>query len=255
MNQLIREWLDANFMKYAFRRPLDKCEVSYGGSFQDHDPLYQGVDYVAPIGTNVYAITDGELINYTDSTRANVAQLNFAPNCWSESVHLLSFIANSGHVAMSDLIALSGDTGNTRGAHLHFAIILNGIRVDPEEFFNYYNYKMDEFIKRFDKIDADNTTILSTINQMDRIHEVDFNGCLIRIVKGHDDPSSIYSYIINKASGSETPLQIMHAEVIGNPLIDIVSDKIMVTVYGKSDKIYYYTSVDGLSWERSEKSN
>ena len=51
--------------------------------------------------------------------------------------HLNRFIAYVGQkVDKQQVIALSGNTGNTTGPHLHFELRIDGVPVNPQNYMN-----------------------------------------------------------------------------------------------------------------------
>ncbi|MEY9925789.1 murein DD-endopeptidase MepM/ murein hydrolase activator NlpD [Catenulispora sp. GP43] len=82
--------------------------------------LHTGQDFAVPTGTKVVAITDGTVI---ESGWAGpygyriVIQHPDGSQTWY--CHLSVMKVRSGKVAAGQIIALSGDTGNTTGPHLH----------------------------------------------------------------------------------------------------------------------------------------
>lgn len=127
--------------------PLKEMIVT--SSFQDHindggdRAKWAGVDLKAFVPTPYYAIQDGKVSNYVDSTGAFVSQLNFADGSgYAEYVHGSAFIHEQGFVKEGTLIGLTGDSGNVTGPHLHFAIIINGQRIDPIKYLSIINEDM-----------------------------------------------------------------------------------------------------------------
>ncbi|MBS2535836.1 M23 family metallopeptidase [Catenulispora sp. NF23] len=82
--------------------------------------LHTGQDFAVPVGTKVVAVTDGTVI---ESGWAGpygyriVVQHPDGSQTWY--CHLSVMKVRSGKVAAGQIIALSGDTGNTTGPHLH----------------------------------------------------------------------------------------------------------------------------------------
>ena len=51
--------------------------------------------------------------------------------------HLSEVLVSEGQsVSQSDVIALSGNTGNSTGPHVHFEIIEDGVQVNPFTYLN-----------------------------------------------------------------------------------------------------------------------
>jgi len=97
--------------------------------------FHYGVDLRAQTEP-VFAILDGVVI----STGWNASIGNFIrlKHQDLESIygHLaLVWLKSGDRVTSGDFIAVSGNTGNTTGPHLHFALKLNGRDIDPERFF------------------------------------------------------------------------------------------------------------------------
>ena len=94
--------------------------AGFGQSGDRWVSLHTGQDFAVPTGTKVVAITDGTVI---ESGWAGpygyriVIQHPDGSQTWY--CHLSVMKVRSGKVAAGQIIALSGDTGNTTGPHLH----------------------------------------------------------------------------------------------------------------------------------------
>lgn len=101
---------------------------------------HPGADLRAPIGTPVYAFTDGCIIHRGPLGARSGGYGNVLLFLANDKVtsglyaHLSSYAVgteegncfSAGHV-----IGYVGITGNTTGPHLHFEIRLNGVKIDP----------------------------------------------------------------------------------------------------------------------------
>ncbi|HET7414333.1 MAG TPA: peptidoglycan DD-metalloendopeptidase family protein [Arthrobacter sp.] len=100
--------------------------------------MHTGLDFGASCGTPVYAPADGE-VWYADSAIQSggnrVVLTHGVVNGDALSTiyyHLQRSVVSPGqHVSKGQLIAYSGNTGNSTGCHLHFETILNGEAVNP----------------------------------------------------------------------------------------------------------------------------
>jgi murein DD-endopeptidase MepM/ murein hydrolase activator NlpD len=97
--------------------------------------FHGGNDYKAPYGTDVYAAFNGT-ISEADYNWAvgNYIRIDHGDGVVTLYGHLDSFVAEVGQeVKQYETIAISGNSGAlTTGPHLHFALYLRGVRVDPE---------------------------------------------------------------------------------------------------------------------------
>lgn len=107
-------------------------EQPTAGASTDH----KGIDIGVPTGTNVYAATGGVVVvsGFTGSA-GNYIRVRGNDGIETVYMHLNNRLVKYGDtVNAGDIIAQSGNTGNTTGAHLHFGIFQNGVAVDPLTF-------------------------------------------------------------------------------------------------------------------------
>ena len=108
---------------------------SYAGSNEYH----AGRDISCPIGTPIYAATDGTVIHINDqsSTYGNHIMIAHGNEVYTLYAHCDSLLVTVGQeVKQGQQIAWSGATGNVTGPHLHFEVRVGGSRfrvnnVDP----------------------------------------------------------------------------------------------------------------------------
>ena len=100
--------------------------------------FHKGVDYAAPKGTPVRAISDGTIISASFIRGGgNTIYIQHANGIVSEYMHLDSFasgIKPGVEVSIGDHIGGVGNTGISTGNHLHFGIREGGKHVDPIAF-------------------------------------------------------------------------------------------------------------------------
>jgi len=98
-----------------------------GSSFHD------GVDIAAPQGTPIRAIEGGEVI-YSDQLRGygNMVIVRHAEGYVSVYAHNEVNLVREGQtVARGEVIARVGSTGRVSGPHLHFEVIMSGVKKNP----------------------------------------------------------------------------------------------------------------------------
>ena len=101
--------------------------------------LHTGIDFGAACGTPVYAAAAGEVFasgwNSADGggwrvkLSHGVIQGNSLTTIYYHNSSIV--VSNGQQVAQGQLIAYSGNTGNSTGCHAHFETWLNGVAVDP----------------------------------------------------------------------------------------------------------------------------
>ena len=99
---------------------------------------HQGVDYVIPEGTRVFATADGVVsdLKGRNSTSGTTVVIDHGNGYSTSYSHLLSAKVEKGQrVQRGDIIALSGDSGLSLAPHLHYEVKYNGMRVDPIHYF------------------------------------------------------------------------------------------------------------------------
>jgi murein DD-endopeptidase len=95
---------------------------------------HNGIDLAAPIGTAVYAPASGTINSlYTNSEGGKQLLMKHENGFISGFAHLISYAVTVGQsVRKGQLIAYTGNTGNTTGPHLHFSLKdKTGQFVDP----------------------------------------------------------------------------------------------------------------------------
>jgi murein DD-endopeptidase MepM/ murein hydrolase activator NlpD len=96
--------------------------------------LHGGIDLAGPIGTPIYAATDGVVIDAGPTAGYGAwVKLRHADGTVTLYGHVNTWVVSIGERVMAgDQIATIGNRGNSTGPHLHFEVLLNGTnRVDP----------------------------------------------------------------------------------------------------------------------------
>lgn len=97
---------------------------------------HKGVDWATPVGTSVYASCGGTVISAGwRGGYGYCIDIQHPDGKVTRYAHLSKIYVYAGqYVSQGEVIALSGNTGNSTGPHIHFEIIVNGVQVNP---FNY----------------------------------------------------------------------------------------------------------------------
>ncbi len=114
-------------------------EPPYGSCSHFH----QGIDIVAPYGTPVHASGDGQVVyigwNYADGPDpAWIVIIAHSQGLQTWYAHMSPQYPGGIHAGSSvhagQVIGYEGSTGHSTGAHLHWAVMLNGTFVNPRLF-------------------------------------------------------------------------------------------------------------------------
>ena len=120
------------------------------------EKMHYGIDYDAELNEPIFAIADGVVDFIGDKGDfGKYIRLSHANNVKSAYAHLNKFSENlvkGSLVNQSDIIGFTGQTGLSAGTHLHYEIIVNEKRINPnkfdEEISNYY-LDQQELLKFF----------------------------------------------------------------------------------------------------------
>ena len=108
------------------------------------DPLYKdfrlhaGLDFSAPIGTPIYATSDGvvQIAGFSTDGYGNKVVINHGYGFQTLYAHMVRVKAKTGQsVKRGEVIGYVGSTGKSTGAHLHYEVIKRGAKVDPVYYF------------------------------------------------------------------------------------------------------------------------
>lgn len=113
-----------------FTWPSNYQQLS-GGPFTEQ---HAGIDLGAPAGSPVYAADDGVIVfaGWTGTGYGNTVVIDHGNGFWSLYAHLSQVSAPCGTpVKQGQRIAMSGNSGNSTGAHLHFELRVATGYVNP----------------------------------------------------------------------------------------------------------------------------
>ncbi|MGW9248308.1 peptidoglycan DD-metalloendopeptidase family protein [Streptomyces badius] len=104
----------------------------YGQAGVNWMSVHSGIDFPVSYGTPVMAATDGSVRTQLNSAYGVMAIVTAADGTETWYCHLSSTKIRSGPVKAGDVIAYSGNSGNSTGPHLHFEVRPGGgAAIDP----------------------------------------------------------------------------------------------------------------------------
>lgn len=97
------------------------------------DEFHMGTDISAAVGTPVAAACGGQVTKTGYSAgRGNYMIVRHGSGVQTLYQHLSCGLVRAGEIVQEgQIIALSGETGNVTGPHLHLEILVDGVRVNP----------------------------------------------------------------------------------------------------------------------------
>ena len=133
------------YSKLKFRWPLNAAWntiTSYFGNRESPGGIgsanHGGIDIYAPIGTPIYAPADGTVITIQKPSQSNgggkYTIVDHGSGVWTEYMHQSKFAPGlkvGKRVNKGEIIGYVGKTGNVTGPHLHFGVMVDGVRRDP----------------------------------------------------------------------------------------------------------------------------
>ena len=134
------EFLENYFDSRPIGWPIDERLVDSEFGWRT-DPItgalgerHDGIDINSPVGTNVYATADGEVIfaGWNDGGYGFLVIVEHAFGYTTYYAHNSALLVSEGNlVTRGQIIALSGNTGRSTGPHLHYEVRINGIPQNP----------------------------------------------------------------------------------------------------------------------------
>ncbi|WP_425576979.1 M23 family metallopeptidase [Streptomyces kunmingensis] len=121
-------------LRPKFALPVKRHGLSayYGQAGINWMSVHSGIDFPVSYGTEVMAATDGTVRTQWNSAYGNMAIVTAKDGTETWYCHLSSHTVMSGPVKAGDVIAHSGNSGNSTGPHLHFEVRPGGgSAIDP----------------------------------------------------------------------------------------------------------------------------
>lgn len=135
-----RMWAARPAIQPVSNKTLTHLHATFGERF--HPVLgyvrdHKGLDFTADVGTPVYATGDGVVkIAYFSATFGNVIFVDHNFGYETRYAHLAKFNVKKGQlVKRGDIIGFVGDTGLSKGPHLHYEVLYKGLQINPINFF------------------------------------------------------------------------------------------------------------------------
>ena len=99
---------------------------------------HTGIDIASNKGTTIYAADGGTItLAAWNGGYGNCVMIDHGNGYVTLYGHMSSIAVSQGQtVSQGDTIGYVGSTGNSTGPHLHFEVLKNGTRIDPEQFFS-----------------------------------------------------------------------------------------------------------------------
>ena len=137
------EYFDENgksAKKLLMKTPIDGARLSSGFGMRKH-PIrgymkkHQGVDFAAPTGTPIYAAGDGVIeMKQRYKGYGKYIRIRHANGFKTAYGHMSKFNKTpGGRVKQGSIIGYVGSTGNSTGPNLHYEVLKNNIRINPQK--------------------------------------------------------------------------------------------------------------------------
>lgn len=127
--------------KSLLKTPINGARISSNFGMRKHpilgySKLHAGKDFAAPVGTPFYAAGSGTVVKAEYwSTWGNYVRIRHNAGYETEYAHaskIASGIKPGVKVRQGQVIAYVGTTGRSTGPHLHYGVVYNGERINPD---------------------------------------------------------------------------------------------------------------------------
>lgn len=136
------------YFNSEFITPLHSTITSdFGKARVYNDSLkgyHSGTDYRADVGTPIIASNDGIIALVEDRFYSGgTVLIDHGQGIYTCYFHMSKFAVKKGQkVKKAQALGLSGASGRVTGPHLHFAVRINKVQVDPLQFIELMNNKL-----------------------------------------------------------------------------------------------------------------
>lgn len=127
--------------------------------FLEYQEVHSGLDFVAPVGTNVYATGDGTVtfVQFSRTGYGNEIVIDHAFGFGSRYAHLNQILVTDGQkIRRGQIIGKVGQTGRVTGPHLHYEVLYENRPVNPEYYFD-NSLTTDEYNKILNLVSTEQT--------------------------------------------------------------------------------------------------
>jgi murein DD-endopeptidase MepM/ murein hydrolase activator NlpD len=131
---------DTRFWEDPLKTPIPGCMLSPFGVKRLHNgkptgEFHNGIDQRAAAGTPIRAVTGGEVkIAQPFTVLGGTVAIDHGQGLETMYLHMSKLAVQPGaRVNKGDVIGYVGATGRANGPHLHWAIYVNGVPVNPRQ--------------------------------------------------------------------------------------------------------------------------
>jgi len=135
------QWFEASGVgqkRPGLAKPVNVARLSSGFGMRFHpilgySRLHAGVDYAAPTGTPIHAVSDGRVVFAgRHGGHGNFVKLTHSGGLGTGYGHMSRIAVDTGdRVKRGQIIGYVGSTGLSTGPHLHYEVYRNGVTVNP----------------------------------------------------------------------------------------------------------------------------
>jgi len=127
--------------KFLMKTPIDGARISSSFGNRRHPilgytRLHSGTDFAAPTGTPIYAAGNGTVeMAGRNGGYGNYVRIRHANGYKTAYAHMSRIgrgVRQGTRVRQGEIIGYVGSTGRSTGPHLHYEVIRNGNKVNPQ---------------------------------------------------------------------------------------------------------------------------
>ncbi len=139
---------DESYINSKFILPMESFITSdfgkarvYNGSLKGY---HSGTDFRAKVGTPIIASNDGVVALVKDRFYSGgTVLIDHGQGIYTCYFHMSAFdVKKNQKIKKGQVLGLSGKSGRVTGPHLHFAVRINAVQVDPLQFIELMNTKL-----------------------------------------------------------------------------------------------------------------